>query len=170
MRRERAEPEEVTAVLGAYHDAMGGLVQEYGATVDHFAGDGVLVFLNDPLPCPRPAERAVRMAVAMRERMRELQRGWRRQGYELGFGAGVTLGYATIGRVGFEGRYDYGANGAVVILSARLCGEAADGQILVSRRVAVAIEELAELEPVGELTLKGFHRPVAAHNVLALRG
>jgi class 3 adenylate cyclase len=159
----------VTAVLGAYHDAMGGLVQEYGATVDHFAGDGVLVFLNDPLPCPSPAERAVRMAVAMRERMRGLQAGWRRHGHELGFGVGVTLGYATIGRVGFEGRYDYGANGAVVILSARLCGEAGDGQILVSQPVAVAIEEVAELEPVGELTLNGFHRPVPVHNVVRLR-
>jgi adenylate cyclase len=166
---EQVEPEEATEVLAAYHDAMGAIEGEYGATVDHFAGDGVLVFLNDPLPCQRPAEQAVRMAIAMRDRMDELNAGWRQRGYALGFGVGVTFGYATIGRVGFEGRYDYSANGSVVVLSHRLCGEAADGQILVSQRVASAIEQVAEVGAVGELALKGFQRPVPAYAVTGLR-
>jgi class 3 adenylate cyclase/CheY-like chemotaxis protein len=166
---ETAEPEEVTEVLATYHEEMGRLIREYGATVDHFAGDGLLVFFNDPVRCDAPAERAVRMAVAMRTRMEELTAGWRRSGYRLGFGIGLTFGYATIGQVGFEGRYDYSANGPVVNLSARLCGEAAEGQILITERVLAGVEELIVAEPLGELTLKGFHRPVAAYNVVGLR-
>jgi adenylate cyclase len=167
---ETAEPEEVTEVLTTYHDEMGALVREFGATVDHFAGDGLLVFFNDPVLCDDPAERAVRMAVAMRARMEELKAEWRRSGHRLGFGIGLTLGYATIGQVGFEGRRDYSANGAVVNLAARLCGEAADGQIVVSERVYAAVEEMVEVEAIGELALKGFHRPIPAYNIARLRG
>ncbi len=166
---ESVEPEEASAVLDAYHSAMGSVVRGHGATVDHFAGDGVFVFLNDPLPCPSPAEEAVRLAVEMRERTRELQAVWRRHGYALGLGVGITFGYATIGRIGFEGRYDYNATGSVVILASRLCGEAADGQILVSARVAAAVAEIAELASVGELTLKGFARAIPTAEVVGLR-
>lgn len=166
---ETAEPEEVTEVLGAYHDEMGALIREYGATVDHFAGDGLLVFFNDPVACDDPARRAIRMAVAMQARMSDLKAVWKRRGHSLGFGVGVTLGYATLGQVGFEGRYDYSANGATVNLSARLCAEAADGQIIATQRVVAALDDAVAAEPLGEMTLKGFHRPVAAFNVTGVR-
>jgi class 3 adenylate cyclase len=166
---ETAEPEEVMGVLGEYYAAMGPLIHEHGGTIEHFAGDGVRVFFNDPLPQPDHAERAVRMAVAMRDRVADLARRWRRQGHRLDFGVGIALGYATLGRIGFEGRFDYAAIGTVSNLAARLCGEAAGGQILISGRVLGVVEELVETEELGDLVLKGFHRPVDAYNVLGLR-
>ena len=164
---EIAEPEEVINVLREYHEALGKLIHKYEATLEHFAGDGVMVWFNDPLPCPDPAERAVRMAVDMRTRVVELLRQWRKHGHELGFGVGIAHGYATLGRIGFEGRFDYAAVGTVVNLAARLCSYAQDGQILIDPKVQSAVESFATTEPAGELTLKGLHRPVAAFNVCA---
>jgi class 3 adenylate cyclase len=148
---------------------MGELIIEHGGTLEHFAGDGILVFFNDPVEQPDHVVRAVRMAVAMRERFADLARGWRKFGYELAVGLGVAAGYATLGRIGFEGRYDYGAIGNVVILASRLSSEAHGNQILLSQRAYAAVEDLVEVESVGELTLKGFSRPVPAVNVLAIR-
>ncbi len=166
---ETAEPEEVMGVLREYHAAMGELILAHQGTLERFAGDGMMVFFNDPVPVPNPAERAVRMAVAMRGRVAELATRWRRLGYELVLGVGIAQGYATIGAIGFEGRWDYGAVGTVTNLAARLCGEARGGQILIPRRVLAAVEELVEVEPVGDLALKGFLRPIPAFNVVALR-
>jgi class 3 adenylate cyclase/CheY-like chemotaxis protein len=166
---ESAEPEEAMAVFDAYHRALGELIFAHDATIDHRAGDGMMVIFNDPLACADPARRAVELALAMRARVDELRAGWRRRGHELGFAVGVSLGYATLGLVGSEGRYDYVANGSVVVLAARLCGEAEGGQILVSQRVVGALEHALEAEPVGELTLKGFPRRLPAFNVLGLR-
>jgi len=167
---ETAEPEELFGVLREYQAAMGELILANGGTLEHFAGDGMLVFFNDPVPVADHEARAVRLAVAMRERFEALRGPWRKRGYELGFGVGVAVGHATLGRIGFEGRYDYGAIGMVVILASRLAAEAHDGQILLSQRAYAAVEDLVVGEPVGELSLKGFTRPVPAHNVLALRG
>ena len=167
---ETAEPEEVMGVLREYHRAMGPLIFQFEGTLERFAGDGLMVFFNDPLPCPDQAERAVRMAVAMRARVGELEALWRKRGHTLGFGVGIALGYATLGKIGFEGRFDYGAIGTVTNLAARLCSEAQAGQVLISQRVYTAVEELLEAAPVGEFTLKGLHRPVAVYNVLRLKG
>ena len=166
---ETAEPEEVMNVLREYHAAMGRLIVEHEGTLEHFAGDGMLIFFNDPTPIPNPAEQAVRMALAMRERVKELTVKWRKLGYELGFGVGIAQGYATIGAIGFEGRWEYGAIGTVPNLAARLCGEAKPGEILVPQRLLGTVEELVGAEPAGELTLKGFHRPVTAYNILRLK-
>jgi class 3 adenylate cyclase len=162
---ETGEPEEVWAVLREFHAAVGPLVTRFEGTLDHFSGDGLMVYFNDPLPCPDPAERAVRMAVAMRKAVGELMAGWRRRGFELGFGIGVAQGYATLGRIGFEERVDYTAIGTVTNLAARLCGEARDGQILLSKRVATAVESSVTLEEVGNLALKGLSQAVAIYNV-----
>ncbi len=166
---ETAEPEDVTGILQQFHRAMGELIFGFEGTLEHFAGDGMMVFFNDPLPCDDPAARAVRMAAAMRERAHELNRGWRKRGHELGFGVGIALGYASIGKIGFEGRFDYGAIGTVTNLAARLCSEAQPGQILISQRVYAMVEDLVEVEPVGDLELKGFRKPVSAFNVVALK-
>jgi class 3 adenylate cyclase len=166
---EITEPEEVMGVLNEYHAGMGKLILAYEATLEHFAGDGIMVFLNDPVPVPNPAERAVRMTLDMRDCLGTLTRTWRKQGIELGFGIGIAHGYATMGAIGFEGRWQYGAIGTVANLAARLCDEARDGQILVSQRVYAQVEELVEAEPVGELTLKGLHRPVTTYDVLRLK-
>jgi class 3 adenylate cyclase len=159
---ETAEPEEVLGVLREYHRLMGELIVEHQGTLEHFAGDGMMIFFNDPVRVDRHELQAVRMACAMRERFDERARAWRKRGYELGFGVGIATGYATLGRIGFEGRYDYGAVGNVVILAQRLSAEAKAGQILLSQRVHAAVESDAETTPVGELTLKGFTRPVPA--------
>ncbi len=166
---ETAEPEEVTTVLREYHGCVGPLIHKFEGTLERFAGDGVMIVFNAPLPCPDPSPRAVRMAIEMRTGVAELGVRWRKYGHELGFGVGIAQGYATLGPIGFEGRFDYTAIGTVVNLAARLCGEALSGQILVDRKVHAAIEALAELEAAGELTLKGLHRPVPAFNVRALR-
>ena len=166
---EISEPEEVMGVLREYHTEMGKLILAYEGTLERFTGDGMMIFFNDPVPMPDPEERAIRMALAMRERVAELIVAWRKRGYELDFGVGIAQGYATIGAIGFEGRWDYGAIGTVTNLAARLCGEAKPGQILISKRLLGKVEELIEMEPVGELTLKGFHRSVTTCNVLRLR-
>jgi adenylate cyclase len=166
---ETAEPEEVMGVLREYHAAMGKLILEHEGTLERFTGDGMMIFFNDPVPVVNPAERAIRMALAMRDRVTELTIKWRKLGYELDFGIGIAQGYATIGGIGFEGRWDYGAIGTVTNLAARLCGEAKPSQILVSQRLLGTVEELVEVEPIGELTLKGFRRPVTAHNILGLK-
>ena len=166
---ETADPEEVMGVLREYHAEMGRLILEHEGTLERFTGDGLMVFFNDPVPVPDAPARAVRMALAMREQMRRLDAGWRKRGYELGIGIGIAQGYATIGAIGFEGRWDYGAIGTVTNLAARLCGEARPSDILVSQRVAGAVEDLVSLESVGPLTLKGLARPVPASRVLALK-
>jgi class 3 adenylate cyclase len=165
---ETAEPEEVMQVLREYHDTLGRLIHKHEATLERFAGDAIMVWFNDPLPCPNPSERAVRMAVEMRSCVGELLGKWRKQGHELGFGVGIAQGYATLGRIGFEGRFDYAAIGTVTNLAARLCSEAGDGQILIDRKVQAATEQLVTTEPAGELTLKGLHRPVKTFNVRAV--
>jgi len=162
---ETGEPEEVWAVLREFHAAVGPLVTRFEGTLDHFSGDGLMVYFNDPLPCTDPADRAVRMAVAMREAVGEMMSGWRRRGFDLGFGIGVAQGYATLGRIGFEERVDYTAIGTVTNLAARLCGEARDGQILLSKRVATAVEGSVTLEEIGSLALKGLSQTVAVYNV-----
>jgi class 3 adenylate cyclase len=167
---ETSEPEEVMGVLREYHAEMGRLILEHEGTLERFTGDGMMIFFNDPLPVPDAAQRAIRMAGAMRERVDELLVKWRRRGYELDLGVGIAQGYATIGAIGFEGRMDYGAIGTVTNLAARLCGEAGPRQILVSRRVLGAVENLVEVEELGGLALKGFSRPVPAFNVVRLKG
>jgi GAF domain-containing protein len=162
---ERAEPEEVMALLRDYHAAMGPIVAQFEGTIDHYGGDGIMVFFNDPLPTPDPARRAIDMAVAMRAAAQDLLRSWRRHGHDIGFGVGISQGYATLGQIGFAERMDYTAIGTVTNLAARLCAEAKDGQILVSRRVAIAVEDSAALEEIGDLSLKGLSQAVAVYNV-----
>ena len=162
---ETAEPEEVMSVLHEYHAAMGKLILEYEGTLEHFAGDGMMIFFNDPVPIANPAEQAIRMTLAMRERVKDLTLKWRKLGYELDFGVGIAQGYATIGAIGFEGRWEYGAIGSVPNLAARLCGEAKPGEILVTQRLVAVVDELVEAESAGELTLKGFYRPVTNPNL-----
>jgi len=162
---ETSDPEDVMGVIGEYHEAMGQLVMAHGGTVERFAGDGIMIFFNDPLPVDNPAGKAVAMAIAMQERFAALAQGWHKRGYELAMGIGVAQGYATIGAIGFEGRRDYGAIGTVTNLAARLCGEAAGGQIVISQRVQGSVADFARTDPIGELSLKGFHRPVMAYAV-----
>jgi len=167
---ETAEPEEIMGVLREYHAEMGRLILEHEGTLERFTGDGMMIFFNDPVPVADAPERAVRMAVAMRERVAALAGGWRKRGWDLALGVGIAQGYATIGAIGFEGRWDYGAIGTVTNLAARLCGEARGGQILVSGRVAAAVESVATVEEVGALQLKGLMRPVPTFHVTGLRG
>ena len=157
---ETAEPEETIEVLQTYHEEMGKLINDHAAGVDHRMGDGIMVLFNDPLPCEDPAGDAVKLAIAMRARMSELCRAWKRMGYRLGFGVGISLGYATVGMVGFEGRSDYTASGTAVNLASRLCDEAEDGQILLSTRAAIAVEDVFSSISVGEISLKGIREPV----------
>ena len=166
---ETAEPEEIMGVLREYHAEMGKLILEHEGTLERFTGDGMMIFFNDPVPVPNPAERAIRMAVSMRERVESLVVGWQKRGYDLALGVGIAQGYATIGAIGFEGRWDYGAIGTVTNLAARLCGEAKGGQILVHQRVAAQIEELVEAESLGPLTLRGLLRPVPVFGITGLR-
>jgi len=166
---ETAEPEEVMGVLREYHAAMGEAILAHEGTLERFTGDGMMIFFNDPVPVANPQERAIRMALAMRAAVDGLTARWRKLGFDLDFGIGIAQGYATIGAIGFEGRWDYGAIGTVTNLAARLCGEARPGQILVARRLYGAVEHLIDVEPVGELTLKGFAKPVTAFNVLRAR-
>jgi class 3 adenylate cyclase/CheY-like chemotaxis protein len=169
MFAETAEPEEVISLLREYHAALGPLIFQFEGTLERFAGDGLLVFFNDPVPCPDPAVRAVGMAMEMRERVEELCQVWRRRGHDLGFGVGLAMGYATLGKIGFEGRFDYGAIGTVTNLASRLCAEAAPGQILVSQRVYTDVEHLVEADAAQDLVLKGFLKPVRAYNLVSLK-
>jgi class 3 adenylate cyclase len=166
---ETAEPEEVMGVLREYHAELGRAIMAYDGTIEHFSGDGVMILFNAPVPVEHHELQAIRMALCMREAIAELAQRWKKRGYALGFGVGIAGGYATIGTIGFEGRLDYGAIGTVTNLAARLCGEAKDGQILISPGTFSKVESRIEVEHVGELSLKGFHRPVLAHNVLAAR-
>jgi len=165
---ETAEPEELIEVIGEYHALAGELVEMTKGTLEHFAGDGLMVFFNDPIPLAAHELHAARLAVAMRERFTELAATWRKRGYELGLGAGIAVGHATLGRIGFEGRYDYGALGPVTSLAARLSDEAAGGQILLSERIFAALEGQVEAKSVGELQIKGFSRPITGYELLGL--
>jgi len=166
---ETAEPEEVMAVLAEFHGELGKLIHAFGGTLERFAGDALMMFFNDPFPIEDAPLRAVRMALAMQGRVMELMVGWRKRGHDLALGIGIAVGYATMGRIGFEGRFDYGAVGSVVNLAARLCSEAKGGQILLAPKALAAVEDAVSAEPVGELTLKGFHKPVPAFAVVGLR-
>ncbi len=166
---ESAEPEEVMALLHDYHAALVPLILAFEGTLDRFVGDGLIVYFNDPLPCPNPAERAVGLAVAMRDAVGALALNWRRHDYQVGFGIGIAQGFATLGQIGFEGRFDYSAIGTVINTAARLCDVAKDGQILVTSRIAAAVAEVADVSEVGPLTFKGLSRPLAVCNVEALK-
>jgi class 3 adenylate cyclase len=167
---ETAEPEEVMAVLHDYHEALGDLVFRFEGTLEHFAGDGLLVFFNDPIPCDDAPARAVRMAVAMRSRVRDLAEGWRGRGHDLAFGVGIAQGYATLGRVGFEGRYDYAAIGTVTNVAGRLSAVASAWQILVTQRVQAGSADVAVTRSVGPIELRGISRPLEVFEVLGLDG
>jgi adenylate cyclase len=166
---ESAEPEEVMALLHDYHQALVPLIQAFEGTLDRFVGDGLIVYFNDPLPCPNPAERAVRLSVAMRAAVAAISETWRRRDYEIGFGIGIAQGFATLGQIGVEGRFDYSAIGTVINTAARLCEAAKDGQILVTSRVAAAVGETAEVRDIGTLTIRGLKRPLAVSNVEGVR-
>ena len=166
---DTAEPEEVMEILRQYHTAMGELIFYFEGTLERFTGDGLMVFFNDPVPCPDPAARAVRMAVGMHQRMRELTETWRQSMHQLDFGVGIAQGYATVGMIGFEGRVDYAAIGSVTNLAARLCAEAGGGQILISQRVFAGVQALVHAEPQGELSFKGFRQPLPVFNVVGLK-
>jgi len=166
---EASEPEEVMGVLAEYHHAMGSLIHEYGATLERFTGDGIMAFFNDPVPQDDAAERAVRMSIGIRDAVRELAAQWLRRGHDLALGIGIAQGFATLGKIGFEGRFDYSAIGSVTNLSARLCGDAGPWQVLVTDRVLAATEHLAVAEPVGDVTPKGFSRSVRVHDITELK-
>jgi DNA-binding response OmpR family regulator len=166
---DAVEPEELMRVLDEFHGTIGGLVSRFDATVGFIEGDGVQLFFNDPIEVPDAALRAVRLGCALREEMEELTSLWQKRGYDLDFGAGIALGFATCGEVGFEGRSDYAAIGAVTNLASRLADEASAGQILISQRLYAEVEDEVDVEPAGEFTLKGFQRPVPAFNVVAVR-
>jgi class 3 adenylate cyclase len=165
---ETAEPEDVWEILGEYHSALGDLIARFEGTLERFTGDGLVAFFNDPIPCDDAPLRSIRMALAMRQRVQDLAAGWQRRGHELAFGVAIAQGYATLGRIGFSGRFDYASIGSVTNLAARLCGEAAPWQILVTQRVNAATEDHVVSRFVGELSLRGFSRPVRAFEVSGL--
>jgi adenylate cyclase len=166
---ETADPEEVMGVLAEYHEQMGRLIMAYSGTIEHFSGDGIMIFFNDPVVIENPAKQAVSMAIEMQANFIALSQNWKKRGYDLHMGIGIAQGYATLGMIGFEGRRDYGAIGIVTNLASRLCGDAKAGQILISQKVYGFVEEAITAEPAGELTLKGFHKPVPAFSVLGLK-
>jgi adenylate cyclase len=166
---DSAEPEEVMEILRQYHAAMGELIFKFDGTLERFAGDGIMIFFNDPVPCPDHTVKAVRMGLEMRAQIGELRKGWLKRGYDLDVGIGMAAGYATLGNIGFEGRMDYGAIGNVTNLAARLCAEARGGQVLMDQKTLSKIEEQVQAESLDELQLKGFGRPVAAFNIVSLK-
>jgi class 3 adenylate cyclase len=166
---ESSDPEDVIALLREYHAAIGGIINKYGGTLERYAGDGVMVVFNDPIPIDNPAIHAVRMAIDMRAAINELIEKWHRLGHDIGFGIGIAHGFATLGTIGFEGRFDYAAIGTVSNVASRLCDEAKPGQILISPRVLMAVEKDIMVEPVGDFALKGIRRPLTAYNVLATK-
>ena len=163
---ETSDPEDVMVLLRDYHAVIGQIVIKYGATLEHFAGDGVMMIFNAPVPIDKPQLQAVRMALEMRDAMGTFTQKWRRLGHDIGFGIGISHGFATLGTIGFEGRFDYAAVGTVSNIASRLCDEAKPGQILISPRVLMAVEDTVKVELVGELTLKGIQRPMTAYNVI----
>jgi adenylate cyclase len=165
---DSAEPEDVVGLLRSYHKEMGKLVFKFEGTLEHFAGDGIMVFFNDPIAFEDHTEKAVRMALEMRQKVKELRKGWLRNGYDLDLGIGLAAGFATLGNIGFEGRMEYGALGNVTNLASRLCDEAKGGQILTNQKTLSKIENFVQTEPLGEMRLKGFARPVVAFNILHL--
>ena len=166
---ESSDPEDVMALLREYHAAIGGIINKYGGTLERYAGDGVMVVFNDPIPVDNPALQAVLMAIEMRAAIGELVEKWRKLGHDIGFGIGIAHGFATLGTIGFEGRFDYAAIGTVSNVASRLCDEAKPGQILISPRVSMVVEKDITVEPVGDFTLKGIRRPLTAYNVLAAK-
>ena len=164
-----APREETMRVLQEYYRVLGSLLRRFEATIEHFAGDGLMAFFNDPLPCPDPEARAVRMSVAMQHNIGELIEAWRKRDIKLGFGIGISSGYATLGHIGSEEQFHYAAIGSVANLASRLCDEAQSGQILISEAVYAAVEELAEAERIAELSLKGFPKPVPVLQVVGLK-
>jgi class 3 adenylate cyclase len=165
---EVADAEDVMALLREYHAAVGEIVVKYNGTLERYAGDGIMIIFNDPIPVSNPALLAVQMALEMRKAIDALTEKWRQLGHEIGFGIGIAHGYATLGTIGFEGRFDYAAIGTVSNVASRLCDEAKPGQILISPRVLMAVKDAVTVESVGEFELKGIRRPIAAHNVLAV--
>jgi adenylate cyclase len=166
---ETSEPEEVMGVLHEYHTAIGTLVHAYEGTLERFTGDGIMVFFNDPITCDDPAERAVRMALELRDAVKEISAQWLRRGHDLPVGIGIAQGFATLGRIGFEGRFDYAAIGSVTNLAARLCSDAGPWQVLVTDRVLAGAEHVAVAETIGDVQPKGFSRSVRVHNITALK-
>jgi adenylate cyclase len=166
---ESADAEDVMALLRDYHAAIGELVIRYSGTLERYAGDGVMVIFNDPVPIENPALQAVLMALEVRDAIGALMATWSRLGHEIGFGIGIAHGFATLGTIGFEGRFDYAAIGTVSNVASRLCDEAKPGQILISPRVLMKVENAVTVEPVGEFELKGIRRPLAAYNVVGAK-
>jgi len=166
---EVAEPEDVTSVLRDYHEATGKLILAHEGTLERFTGDGMMVFFNDPIEVPNPAERAITMSLAIRDEVGRMCAEWGKRDIALGLGIGIAQGYATIGAIGFEGRWDYAAIGTVTNLAARLCSEAAGGEILVSQRVLANAEQLVDAEPGEALSLKGFHRPIVTFRIRGMK-
>ena len=166
---DSAEPEDVVGLLRSYYAEMAKLIFKFEGTLERFAGDGIMVFFNDPIPFDDHTEKAVRMALEMRERAKELRKGWLKNGYDLDLGVGLAAGFATLGNIGFEGRMDYGAVGNVTNLASRLCAEAKGGQILTNQQTLCKIENMVETDDLGEMQLKGIARPVAAFNILDLK-
>ena len=164
---ESADPEDVMTLLREYHEAIGASIIKYSGTLERYAGDGVMVVFNDPVPVANPALQAVLMALEMRDAIGALTETWRRWGHDIGFGIGIAHGFATLGTIGFEGRFDYAAIGTVSNVASRLCDEAKPGQILISPRVLTKVENAVTVEPVGEFALKAIRRPLAAYNVVA---
>jgi adenylate cyclase len=165
---EAAEPEDVWEILGEYHSALGDLISRFEGTLERFAGDGLLVFFNDPIPCDDAPLRSIRMALAMRQRVQELAARWQRRGHELAFGVGIAQGYATLGRIGYPGRFDYAAIGSVTNLAARLCAEATPWQILIPERLTTTAGDRIVGQLVGDLKLRGFRRPIRTFEVIEL--
>lgn len=166
---EVSEPEEVMRVLAQYHRVIGALIHAHEGTLERFTGDGIMAFFNDPVPCVDASERAVRMSIGIRDDVKSLAGQWKREGHDLALGIGIAKGYATLGRIGFEGRFDYSAIGSVTNLSARLCAEARGWQVLVTDRVLADVEFIVESEPVGDVQPKGFSRSVRIHNLIAIQ-
>ena len=166
---DTSEPEEVMGLLAEYHQAMGKLILSHEGTLEHFTGDGIMIFFNDPIPLANPIDNAVRMAVAMQRDFTALCTAWERRGYGLGLGIGIAQGYATLGAIGFEGRWDYACIGGIVNLASRLCSEAKNGQILTNQRTLAGIEDKVQSESLGEIVFKGFSNPVPVHNITGLR-
>src|SRR5215831_12922206 len=166
---ETSDPEDVMVLLRDYHALIGQIIIKYGATLEHFAGDGVMVIFNDPVPIDKPQLQAVRMALEVRDAMGTFTQKWRRLGHDIGFGIGISHGFATLGTIGFEGRFDYAAVGTVSNIASRLCDEAKPGQILISPRVLMAVEDTMKVEPAGDFALKGISRPLAAYNVVGAK-